>query len=147
MRPDLLFCSDEGRASFAELEGKAPWIAQHDQLGAIGEVIIAEGGRTGFDQTRSIGIGVFAGKRDVQYERIHRGVVGHLIHGVAVDLNRSGLIVGEKMRFRGHVHDADDFETEMSDIPCGDGGGIRNVIGDVFDFHRVWKGTRGGLLN
>ena len=124
------------RRSFAELQGQAPRVTQHDEVRTVGELVIADGGGSSSDQTSRINRWIFAGEREVEEQGVPVGVVRNFIRRIAVDLQHGRFLVGEKVALTRLGFVTEDLESEVGAIPGGDSHGISYVVGDVFDFHR-----------
>jgi hypothetical protein len=125
----------------AELERDAPRVAEHDEQGAVGLGLVEEMGRAGGDETGGVGAGVGRVEGDVKTERVRGGEIGDGGGGVVVDLEgHSAGVVGEEVFVGRFELGAGDLPTGVVHIPCGEGAGIWDVEGEVFEFHG-WRGS------
>ena len=77
-------------------------------------------------------------------ERIHRAVVRDLDAGIRVKLQHDGIaVVGQEMAEGGRRLRAFDGHPEMIDVPARERDGIADLIGRVFDLHRVVSDRKG----
>ena len=122
--------------ALAELEGDAPRVAEHDEQGAVGLRLVEEVRRAGGEETGAVGAGVERVKCDVEAEWMGRGEVGDGGGGVVVNFERYAAgLVGEEV-FVGRLDlGAGDLPAGVAHIPRGEGAGIGNVQGEVFEFH------------
>ena len=77
-------------------------------------------------------------------QRIHRAVVRDLDSGIRVKLQHDGIaVVGQEMAEGGRRLRALDGHPEMIDVPARERDGIADLIGRVFDLHRVVSDPKG----
>ena len=122
--------------ALAELERDAPRVAEHDEQGAVGLRLVEEVRRAGGEETGAVGAGVERVKCDVEAEWMGRGEVGDGGGGVVVNFERYAAgLVGEEVFERCFELGAGDLPTGVANIPRGEGAGIGDVEGEVFEFH------------
>jgi len=124
--------------ALAELERDAPRVAEHDEQGAVGLRLVEEVRRAGGEEAGAVGAGVERVKGDVEAERMGGGEVGDGGGGVVINLEcHAAGFVGEKVFVGRFELGAGDLPTGVAHIPRGEGAGIWNVQGEVFEFHEA----------
>lgn len=98
--------------------------------------LVEEVRRAGGEETGAVGAGVERVKCDVEAEWMGRGEVGDGGGGAVVNFERYAAgLVGEEV-FVGRLElGAGDLPTGVAHIPRGEGAGIGDVEGEVFEFH------------
>src|SRR5690606_10827800 len=145
--------SQQRRGAGDELDGEAPRVAEHDEAVAVSEglQVVGDGGAGG-DEFIARGDGIGDGEGEVELQRVERRVVEERRARVVVEFDDDAAGgVGEEVGVRRAVELAGDGEAEVPAIPGGDGDGIGNLPGGVFDgvVHRereasVWAWATSG---